>query len=89
MQCYKCHHPLDASEKIYFKDSCPKCLTDLHACKMCRFFAPGRANDCLIPDVELVKDKEKYNFCEDFKPAIEGTSLKSSSISDIEKKLFG
>lgn len=89
MQCYKCQHRLDITQKIHFRDCCPKCLVDLHVCKMCKFFSPGKSNDCLIPDIELVKDKEKYNFCEEFKASNDTKSSQSASIKDIEKKLFG
>jgi len=90
MHCPKCNQELDSYQKIHFRDTCPKCSFDLHTCKMCRFYQVGKPNDCLIPMVDLVQDKEKFNYCEDFKPILDGyTSTKRNpSISDIEKKLF-
>jgi len=39
---------------------------DLHCCLNCRFYAPGRPNDCMSPTVEPVRDKERANFCGEF-----------------------
>jgi len=32
----------------------------------CRFYDSAQPNDCRNPGVELVADKEKANFCEEF-----------------------
>ena len=91
MHCLKCNQELDPYQKIHFRDTCPKCSFDLHTCKMCRFYQVGKPNDCLIAMVDLVQDKEKFNYCEDFKPHLHGQAQaeKYPSINDVEKKLLG
>ncbi len=56
--------------KIGFRAVCLHCNSDLHVCKNCRYFAPGKPNDCLVPGTEYIRDREAANFCEDFKPLI-------------------
>jgi predicted RNA-binding Zn-ribbon protein involved in translation (DUF1610 family) len=67
MYCWKCNSKLEFSEKkISFRAECPKCSADVHVCKNCRFYSLGKPNDCLIPDIDKVVDKEKNNYCEEF-----------------------
>ncbi len=47
---------------------CPACDAATHVCRNCRFFAPGRSNDCMEPVAERVIDKERPNFCDYFEP---------------------
>jgi hypothetical protein len=78
MQCWKCYFPV--KEKIGFRSECEKCGSYLHVCKNCQNYAPGKANDCLIAETELVKDREMINYCDEFKP------LKSIAEQKKEKK---
>lgn len=48
---------------------CPSCDKPTHCCRNCRLYAPGRANECLEPQVERVIEKARSNFCEWFEPA--------------------
>lgn len=79
MICWKCHKTLEALEKISFHTSCPFCHSDLHVCVNCRYFAQGKPHDCEIPDIEPVSDKEKRNFCEEFRVKSPGKDTKNSS----------
>jgi hypothetical protein len=88
MECWKCHREIDVGRKIMFRAACPLCGFDLHVCKNCRFYAPGKPNDCAFPGTEYVRDREAANFCEEFAvktPAGPGTDdpLKKA------KELFG
>ncbi|MFN0112480.1 MAG: hypothetical protein ACKVZH_26780 [Blastocatellia bacterium] len=40
----------------------------MHCCKNCRFFDPGKNNQCSESQAEYVRDKLKVNFCEFFEP---------------------
>jgi hypothetical protein len=40
----------------------------MHCCKNCRFFDPGKNNQCSETQAEWVKDKLKANFCDFFEP---------------------
>ncbi len=50
------------------KDECPHCSADVHACKNCRFFDPGKSNQCIESQADYVADKNRANFCEFFQP---------------------
>jgi predicted RNA-binding Zn-ribbon protein involved in translation (DUF1610 family) len=66
--CWHCHAALAAAD--YAREArCPACGRATHACRNCRFHAPGRPNDCLEPLAERVVDRERPNFCDYFEPA--------------------
>ncbi|NGX56228.1 MAG: hypothetical protein K1060chlam5_00465 [Candidatus Anoxychlamydiales bacterium] len=88
MKCFKCKKQIDLqNKKIGFKDYCDYCDFDLHICKNCKNYSIGKPNDCYIPNIDIVLDKEKNNFCEYFEPNNQIKEKKSSK-KDIEKKLF-
>lgn len=67
MNCWKCQKEIkEMIDKIGFRAECPHCGADLHTCTNCRYYSPGKPNDCLIPGTEWIKDREARNFCEDF-----------------------
>lgn len=88
--CYHCGKPLPPFDrnKVPFRETCSFCGADLHVCKNCRYYSPGRANDCLVPGTEYVADREKFNFCEEYS-LLGKKSPEGPSKEDIEKKLFG
>jgi len=68
MNCWKCKKDLgELSSKIGFRASCPYCSSDLHVCKNCAHYSPGKPNDCSVPETEPIRDREAANFCESFK----------------------
>ena len=54
--------------RIGFRDSCAKCLTDLHVCRNCIHYDEGAHHECREPQAEWVRNKERANICEYFKP---------------------
>lgn len=70
LSCYKCGHALKVmpGDKIQRRDCCVSCGVDLHSCVHCRFFDPGRNNQCSEPQAEWVREKEASNFCGYFEP---------------------
>lgn len=80
--------------RIGFRDLCPDCSRDLHICRHCGFYKPGVYRDCTETVPEAVRDKDRMNFCEYFKPRAdlpgagrEGQQAKAAR-SDFDK-LFG
>ena len=67
MRCWRCGSELEEIGQIKFRSECSRCGSDQHVCVNCRHYAPGRANDCFVPDIEPVSDKEKRNFCDAFR----------------------
>jgi hypothetical protein len=65
LSCYKCQTPLEVYQ-IGFRTVCDKCLAGQHCCLNCRNHAPGRRNECLIPDTDYITDRAANNFCDDF-----------------------
>lgn len=89
MYCFHCQKKIDLEgKKIGFRSTCPFCDFDLHICKNCKFYLPGKPNDCSIPNIEPVQDKEKNNFCDDFVANDQPLTRKNSSIEEISQKLF-
>lgn len=79
--CWSCGQRLLAADYAR-EERCPACGKATHACRNCRFYAPGRANDCLEPIAERVVDKERPNFCDLFQPASR-TSMAKPSAEDL------
>ena len=68
MNCWKCLKCVSEEPvKIGFRSVCPHCGIDLRTCSNCRYYSLGKPNDCAIPGTEWVRDRERGNFCEDFK----------------------
>ena len=70
--CKKCGKPMPEGT-IYRDSTCPSCGADLHSCINCKFYAPGSHYDCHETIEEPVRDKDRSNFCDFFKPAVIGT----------------
>ena len=70
LSCYRCGASLASlSLPLSRRDACPACAADLHVCKMCVYFDPAVPRQCLEDGAEDVKDKERPNFCDWFKPS--------------------
>ena len=66
--CWSCGAHLGAGD--YQREAeCPSCRKQTHVCRNCRFFKPGRPNDCEEPIAEPVADKQRANFCDYFEPS--------------------
>lgn len=89
--CYKCKKQLSLPEsKIPFRFSCDYCLSDLHVCKNCTYYAVGQPNDCRVPGTEFVSDREKANFCEEFRLKDQkNSSDDKKSLHEVADHLFG
>jgi len=70
LDCWKCGGNLKAVPlPLGRRAECPACRAELHCCRMCRHYAPGKAKQCMEPMAEEVKDKTRANFCDWFQPA--------------------
>lgn len=83
--CAFCNKDIEIADKVYRKDQCPHCLEDLHCCLQCRFYEPGRENDCREPRAERVVDNVKANFCDYFE--FSGGDHLSTEQEDAKQKL--
>ena len=72
-KCWHCGQELQTAD--YGRETnCRNCGKPTRACRNCRWYAPGRPNQCEEPAVERVMDKEKPNFCELFEATLEPRS---------------
>jgi hypothetical protein len=64
--CHACHKELSEDLKAGRKDECPSCGADLRCCLNCEFYDRAVAKQCRETITELVREKEKANFCDYF-----------------------
>jgi hypothetical protein len=94
IQCWKCGAALSALSLPFGRQECCKsCGADLHACKLCRHYAPRHTGQCEWPNIEEVRDKERANFCDHYQPIAGawkgGTSAAADAARAQLEKLFG
>jgi len=65
---------LTITRAIGRRDECPFCHVDLYCCLNCRFYDPAAPKQCREPAAELVKDKNRANYCDYFSFAESGTT---------------
>ena len=90
--CAQCSKVI--SEKVSRESTCPFCGAWLRSCVNCKFYSPGRHNDCLEPQAEYVRDERSSNFCDFFVFKESNADLYSpkeekKSARDAFNKLFG
>lgn len=67
--CWKCGASLsELSLPLLRLDECKACGAALHVCRLCQFYDISKAKHCSEPIAEEVRDKERANFCDYFKP---------------------
>ena len=87
MNCWRCAKWVsEVPVKIGFRAVCPHCGCDLHVCRNCRYYAPGKPNDCIVPGTEFIRDREASNLCEEFKVRMEGPPVAGTEKA---RRLFG
>ena len=67
--CWTCGNSLaDLTLPLRRLEECRTCGAELHVCKLCEWYSVTVAKHCREPIAEEVKDKERANFCDYFKP---------------------
>jgi len=67
--CWKCGSSIERlSLPLRRLEECPSCGAELHVCRLCDFFDRSVAKSCREPVAEEVRNKERANFCDYFKP---------------------
>jgi hypothetical protein len=81
--CWKCGTSLaDVTLPLRRLEECRTCGAELHVCKLCEWYSVTVAKQCREPIAEEVKDKERANFCDYFKPRPGAYSKVDVSASD-------
>ena len=90
--CWKCGEAIQVptGNRVGNRDSCPACDADLHACRNCQFYDPGKNNQCAEPQAEWTRDKEAANYCDYFSPnpTLFARNNRPASKADDAKKKF-
>lgn len=66
--CVACGAPLSLSLPVGRREECPRCAAEVRACRQCASYDTSAMNDCRDAAAEPVRDKERANFCELFRP---------------------
>ncbi len=62
--CWRCGASLaELPQPLARLAECPACNTDLHVCRMCKFYDTHVSRQCREPIAEDVQDKQRANFC--------------------------
>ena len=74
MRCFGCDGSIElrSGERVGFRDTCPHCGRDLHACRNCAHHDPSAYNECRESSAERVGDRERANRCDYFAPGTAG-----------------
>jgi hypothetical protein len=90
LDCWRCRANLKAVPLPYGRRAeCPACRAELHVCRMCRHYAPGKAKQCMEPMADEVKDKTRANFCEWFQPRSSPVEAAANTNRSALDDLFG
>ena len=68
MVCHACGAQVPLLGIVGRRDECFKCHADLHVCKNCLHYDPNAYNECREPSADVVREKDRSNFCDYFTP---------------------
>ena len=69
LQCWRCGASLAALRlPVGRSEECRACRSPLPACRLGKSYDRARPKQCREEDAEEVRDKERANFCDWFKP---------------------
>ncbi len=89
--CWQCGVSVQrlGADRVTTRETCPRCDSDLHCCRNCRFYDPSVHNQCRETQAEWVKEKDRANYCDYFQPVeAVGSPRRSRTSSDEVKKRF-
>lgn len=72
--CFSCGFGFNFTSEVGRREECPKCRADIHVCKNCSFYDRNLYNECREPQADVVKEKDRSNFCDYFQLSTSGTS---------------
>ena len=66
--CFSCKTEIAFDGLVGRRDECHSCQSDLHVCLNCEFHDQTAYNECREPSAEVVREKDRSNFCDYFSP---------------------
>ena len=89
ISCWSCSNTWEFVHPLSRSESCDKCGWDAKVCKNCQFYDASAYRECREEQAELVKDKDKRNFCTWFESKqSQGTVESTPSVNPLDQ-LFG
>ena len=85
--CHACKKKISGELKVGRSDECPSCGADLRCCLNCRFYDRAVSKQCRETVSELVREKEKANFCEYFSYAEKRIPAADAGVEQTRKTL--
>lgn len=74
--CFHCKKTNELSDgPVGRREECQFCRSDIHVCKNCQMYNSKSYNECNEPSADVVKEKERANFCDYFSPQAEGSAI--------------
>ena len=86
--CAQCGKSITVAGRVQRSSLCPHCGAYLHSCVNCRFYSPGRHNDCREPQAEFVSNKKGSNFCEFYSPGDSGDKAQNKGSKKNARERF-
>lgn len=65
------------------REECSKCKSDVHCCMNCEFYDVSAYNSCRESSADVVKEKDRSNFCDYFKPSSRTSGTKDKAKNDL------
>jgi hypothetical protein len=83
MKCFSCGAEMVFSHAPGRRDECPRCGADVHACRNCQHYDRSAYNECREPAADVVREKDRSNFCDYFQPAAAGGRTEADRQKDL------
>lgn len=85
--CWKCGTSLETVVLPFRRaEVCPECDAELHVCRMCAYYDPRVVDACTEDSAEEVRNKERANFCDYFKPTPNAYQARDGSAANTSRE---
>jgi hypothetical protein len=64
--CHHCGRTIEVVEKVFRKDTCPACGSDLYCCLNCVDYDSSAPRQCRESQADGVSVKDRRNYCDYF-----------------------
>ena len=79
VQCFSCQKKIQVLLPVGRREECPHFGADVHVCLKCNLYDRSSYHECREPSSDLVKDKDRANYCDHFVLRVgEGVAQKTS-----------
>jgi hypothetical protein len=89
VSCWSCGYSWEFSPPLGRGDLCSGCRRDAKVCLNCKFHDRNASRECVESQAEIVKDKDKSNFCEWFESRFNSEASVAHHAANPLDQLFG